>query len=71
VAKSKKHPRGKRCTRAVLLKGSFSRASKAGTNSAHFSGRLRRHGLRSGSYRLTGTPKGGKARSVNFKVVKP
>ncbi|HEY7632349.1 MAG TPA: fibronectin type III domain-containing protein [Thermoleophilaceae bacterium] len=70
VAKSKKHPRGKRCTRAVLLKGSFARSSKAGTNSAHFSGRLRRHALRPGSYRLTGTPTGGKARSINFKIVK-
>ncbi len=70
VKRSRKHRRGKRCTRAVLVKGSFKRASSAGSNSAHFSGRVRRRALRPGSYRLTGTPAGGRGASVKFRIVK-
>jgi hypothetical protein len=69
VARGRKHKSGRPCTRAVLVKGSFKRVSTAGANSAHFSGRVGRRALRPGRYRLTGTPAGGKAASVKFKIV--
>jgi Divergent InlB B-repeat domain len=52
VAKTKKNRKAQRCTRYVKLKGSFSRISKAGSNSFRFTGRLRRKKLRPGRYRL-------------------
>ena len=51
-----KRKRGKRCTALKLVKGSFSRASSAGTNSFHFSGYLSGKKLRPGSYRMSAVP---------------
>jgi hypothetical protein len=73
MARKAGHERGRRCTRALLVKGSFSRKSTAGANSVRFSGRVGGRALSRGSYRLTATPAGpggkGKAVSVNFKIV--
>lgn len=44
--------RGKRCTRYVTLRGSFSHKGKAGSNKLKFRGRLRGRKLRPGRYRL-------------------
>jgi hypothetical protein len=73
VAPGKARRKGRRCTRAKLVKGSFKRVSTAGANSARFSGRVGRRALARGRYRLTGTPSAaagrGRAISVNFKIV--
>lgn len=52
VAPTKKNRKARRCTRYVRLKGSFSHASKTGSNSFRFTGRLRRKKLRPRRYRL-------------------
>jgi hypothetical protein len=44
----------RRCTRFVLLRGSFTHGGKAATNSFRFRGRLRGRRLRPGRYRLRG-----------------
>ena len=44
--------RGKRCTRYVTLRGSFTHKGKAGLNKLKFRGRLRGRKLRAGRYRL-------------------
>jgi hypothetical protein len=71
VKRSKRHKRGRRCTRFVSV-GSFARAGTAGANSFHFTGRVRHHKLRPGRYRLDATAKAaGKARTVKkrFRIV--
>src|SRR2546428_194872 len=66
----KKH----RCKRLVRLKGGFTLTGKAGTNSFHFTGRLRGHKLKPGRYRLVATPVvngvKGKPASVRFRIVR-
>ncbi len=52
VAPTRKNRKARRCTRYLRLKGSFSRTSKYGLNSFHFTGRLRGKRLRPGRYRL-------------------
>jgi hypothetical protein len=47
-AKVRKH----KCRRYKLVKGSFSKAGKAGSNSVRFTGRVRRKKLKPGMYRL-------------------
>ena len=73
VAPRKGHRKGRRCTRAKLVKGSFKRASTSGANHVRFSGRVGRRALARGRYRLTGTPSAsgerGRAVSVNFRIV--
>jgi hypothetical protein len=54
----KRAPRGRACTRAVPVRGSFSHAGTAGANSFTFTGRLGGRALRPGRYRLTATPVG-------------
>jgi hypothetical protein len=49
-----KHRKVKPCMRLVLV-GSFTHHDKAGTNRLHFTGRLRGHALRPGSYKLKAT----------------
>jgi hypothetical protein len=49
----------KRCTRYVLLKGSFSHADSAGANKLRFSGVLGGTRLARGSYRLRARPRAG------------
>jgi hypothetical protein len=48
--------KAKRCARYVAV-GSFRHTDRAGTNRLHFSGRVRRHPLARGRYRLTAKPK--------------
>jgi hypothetical protein len=71
VARSRKHPGGRRCTRTVLLKGSVTHPSVAGTNAFKWNGRIGGHALSPGRYRLAATPAGGRGISVAFRVVKP
>jgi hypothetical protein len=70
VARGHGRKGGKRCTRAVLLKGSFKHVSGAGLNQMHFNARLSKRRLSPGRYRLTATPAGGRGVSVGFKVVR-
>jgi hypothetical protein len=52
VAPTRKNRKARHCTRYRRLKGSFSRASTAGSNSFRFTGRLRGKRLRPARYRL-------------------
>ena len=70
VARTRKHPRGRRCTRLVLVKDSIKRPSTAGANTFKWGGRIGGHALSPGRYRLTATPAGGRTLSVSFKIVK-
>jgi virginiamycin B lyase len=74
VKPTAKNRKGKKCTRYVLLRGSFKHAGKAGSNSFRFSGRVGGKRLASGKYRLVavatvGTRKS-KAKRANFKIVR-
>lgn len=71
---SAKNRKGKRCTRYVVVRGSFKHASKGGNNSFRFSGRVGGKRLSRGKYRLVavatvGTRKS-KVRRANFKIVR-
>jgi hypothetical protein len=72
--KTRKNARKRNCTRLVAA-GSFRAAATAGANRTHFSGRIRGHKLRPGSYTLTATATdAGRAKSksvtVAFKIVR-
>jgi hypothetical protein len=54
VRRTRHHRHGRRCTLFVKV-GGFSRGSSAGANRFHFTGRVRRHKLRPGRYRLDAT----------------
>jgi uncharacterized delta-60 repeat protein len=74
VAPPKKHKgKLKRCTRVVTL-GSFSQNGKKGSNVVFFTGRLRGHTLKPGTYTLNLVPASGshkgKSVSVTFKIKK-
>jgi CSLREA domain-containing protein len=64
--------RGRACTRFVVV-GSFSHRDKAGRNKLHFTGRVHRHKLAPGKYRLRVTPRAhglsGKAVTRPFKII--
>jgi CSLREA domain-containing protein len=65
---------GHRCTRLVALRGSFTRAGRAGQNRFHFSGRVAGRKLARGRYLLIATPRlagipGGSARA-SFRIVR-
>jgi hypothetical protein len=63
---------GKRCTRDVLLHGSFAHAGVAGANSLRFTGRVHGHALAPGSYLLIATYNGAGGRasaSAPFRIV--
>lgn len=63
---------GKRCTRDVLVHGSFADAGVAGANTLRFTGRLHGHALAPGSYLLIATYSGGAGRasaSAPFRIV--
>jgi hypothetical protein len=72
--KPKRGKKGKRCTRYVVLKGSFKHAGKAGTNKFRFSGRVGGKKLRPGSYRLVAVASAGATKSklkrANFKIIR-
>jgi hypothetical protein len=65
-------PGSKSCTRTVAL-GSFNHSDKAGANSLHFTGRVKRHALKPGAYTLTASPrasgKTGKPVTVRFHLI--
>jgi streptogramin lyase len=74
VKQTAKNKRARKCTRYVVMKGSFKHAGKAGANRFRFSGRIGRKSLRAGKYRLVavasvGTRKS-KLRRANFKIVR-
>jgi hypothetical protein len=74
VAPTHKLRHAKRCTRTATI-GSFTRTAVAGNATVPFSGRLNGRALTAGSYTLTLTPTDlalnrGRARSINFKIVK-
>jgi uncharacterized delta-60 repeat protein len=60
---SSRNRRGRRCTRYVRVRGSFKRTGVAGANSFRFTGRMNRHALKPGRYRLVGIAKAGSAKS--------
>jgi PKD repeat protein len=64
----------KRCTRFVVVRGSFTRTRPAGSDRFTFTGRLTGHPLTPGRYRLVATPTAndhaGKASRVSFRIVK-
>jgi hypothetical protein len=72
VKPTRKNRRARKCKRLVTLRGSFSRTGTAGRNHFRFTGRLRRHKLKPGRYRLVATPTAngttGRARSVGFRI---
>jgi hypothetical protein len=74
VKRTRKNRKRKRCTRTVTLKGGFTRNGAAGTNSFHFTGRLRGRKLKPGRYRLVATPSAGgtkgKSISRSFRIVR-
>lgn len=66
--------RGRRCTRQISL-GTFTHADRVGTNSFYFTGRVHRHKLAAGSYRLQAIatyPGGAHSRAVQiaFKIAR-
>jgi uncharacterized delta-60 repeat protein len=60
---SSRNRRGRPCTRYVRVRGSFKRTGVAGANSFRFTGRMNRHALKPGRYRLAGIAKAGSAKS--------
>ena len=65
---------GKRCTRFVRVRGSFSHRDSVGANRVGFTGRLRGRALAPGSYRLSATPrasgKTGHAVAAGFRIIR-
>jgi hypothetical protein len=75
VKPSPKTRRGKRCTRFVLVRGSFRRSNVVGANRFRFTGRIAGAALKPGNYRLDAIPKdtaGNVGRTVRsqFRVVR-
>ena len=74
VAPTRRNRTAKRCVRFVPVKGSFTRAGKAGPNSFRFTGRMRKRALRPGRYKLKAKPTAagvaGKATSVAFRILR-
>ena len=56
--------------RIRTLRGTFTRAGKAGANRFTFHGRLAGHTLAPGRYRLRATPAGGATRRASFRIVR-
>ena len=63
VAQKRSNRTKPRCTRYVTVRGSFTRAGRAGANSFRFTGRLRGRKLSLGSYRLTAVAANANGRS--------
>jgi hypothetical protein len=65
--------KGKHGKRFVTLKGSFTLAGRAGTNTFHFTGRLNGKRLAPGKYKLVATPKAngeiGKKATAGFTII--
>jgi hypothetical protein len=74
VNPSRKTRRGKRCTRFVLVPGSFTHADITGANRFHCTGRVGGRALRPGNCRLDATPndaagKLGRTARSQFRIV--
>jgi len=73
VQQSRNGRKGKHGKRFVTLKGSFTLAGRAGTNTFHFTGRLNGKRLAPGKYRLVATPKAngkiGKKATAGFTII--
>ena len=73
VRRSKSLRHAKACTRYVP-KGSFTHADQADRNTIHFTGRVHRHALRPGGYRMsvraTTAGKTGAPRTAKFRIVR-
>jgi CSLREA domain-containing protein len=73
VKPTKVNRQARKCTRLVALPGSFTRASRAGTNRVRFTGRLAGRKLKPGRYQLVATPrahgKTGRAASASFRII--
>lgn len=73
VKPTKTTRRARKCTRSVLLRGSFTRAGSAGANRFRFTGRLAQRKLQPGKYRLVATPsaggKAGRPASSAFRII--
>ncbi|WCB93609.1 hypothetical protein DSM104299_02325 [Baekduia alba] len=67
-AAAKGRAKPKACTRWLAVKGTFTHADRAGTNTSKWTGRLRGKKLAAGAYRLVATPKGGKPVTRTFTV---
>jgi uncharacterized delta-60 repeat protein len=72
--KRKAGVKGKSCTRFVTVTGSFSHVDVAGANSFHFTGRIGRHKLAVGKYRLVAQPRNtvglGKKLTARFRITR-
>jgi len=70
---SARNRRGRKCRRLVAL-GKFTHRDKAGRDKLHFTGRVHRHKLAPGKYRLRATPrahgKSGKSLTARFRIVR-
>jgi PKD repeat protein len=73
AAPSRLNRKSAKCTRVRVVRGSITKAGRAGTNRFHFAGRLRGHALAHGSYLLVATPSlvrhRGRAASIRFTVI--
>jgi hypothetical protein len=70
VAPSRRNSSRRRCVRFVPVRGSFTRAARAGTNRFRFTGRLRGRALARGRYQLRATPRGGATTRTAFRIVR-
>jgi 6-phosphogluconolactonase (cycloisomerase 2 family) len=57
------------CTLLVSVHGKLVKSGKRGANHFIFNGKIGGHTLGPGTYQLTATPKGGKAKKVTFRIV--
>jgi hypothetical protein len=73
VPRSIRNRKAPRCTRIVLLHGSFSLTGRAGTNTFRFTGRLAGHAIKPGHCLLIATPTAngdrGKPASAAFQII--
>ncbi|MGI8430245.1 MAG: RCC1 domain-containing protein [Solirubrobacteraceae bacterium] len=73
AAQTASNRRGRRCTRLVPVRGSFTRAGSGGANRFRFTGRLGGRALKLGSYVLAATPtaaaKTGRPVTVSFQII--
>ncbi len=73
VAQTKNNRTAPRCRRVLTLKGSFTQAGNAGTNSFRFTGRINGKKLNPGTYTLLATPtangKSAQSTSATFRVI--
>ena len=74
VAPTRRNRGGRRCTRIVTLRGSFTRSGRTGGNRFRFTGRLAGRRLRAGRYTLVATPsasgRAGRSVSRGFRIIR-